>query len=70
MVKRQFLSLDGLDGLLGSGGSSTLGLGDLDVVGGEDDLDVGRVTLVRVDSTVSPEGSSVGFLQWTRKEDL
>lgn len=56
------LSLDGSDGLLLLLGSDTLGLGDLDVRGGKDDLDVGGVSLVRVDSTVSSESSSVGFL--------
>ena len=39
-----------------------LGPGDLGTGGGEDDLDVTRVSLVRVDSTVGPVSPSSGFL--------
>jgi hypothetical protein len=40
-----------------------LGPGDLGTGGGEDDLDVTRVSLVRVDSTVGPVSPSAGFLE-------
>ena len=39
-----------------------LGPGDLSTGGGEDDLDVTRVSLVRVDSTVGSVSPSSGFL--------
>ena len=62
-TSRPNLSLDGRDGLgLLSSSGDALGLGDLDVRGREDDLNVRGVSLVRVDSSVGSESSSVGFL--------
>jgi hypothetical protein len=44
-----------------------LGPGDLGTGGGEDDLDVTRVSLVRVDSTVGSVSPSSGFLSGSNK---
>lgn len=63
-IRQQPLGLDGLDGgsLLSGGGNGGLSsLGNLDVGSSEDNLDVARVSLVGVDSTVSSESSSVGL---------